>query len=262
MRTRDACNGGRSYDAAVLELELLLLAMVVIFVAGVTQSLTGFGFGLVAIPLLTLFMSPKLAPPVVLLDGLVLNLLILRRAYPTVQVGRIWVLTLAGICGVPIGVWILANWDVNALRIYIGVMTCLAAALFLKGFERTIRNEKAASVPIGFVSGIMSGSINMSGPPVILFFANQNLPRHIFRANIVAYFACLQVTGIPLMIAAGLMSKEAAATSALMLPGLFAGGMVGAALLKLVDDMLVRRLTLVIVSFAGLLSVLKGLGVI
>lgn len=246
----------------MLDVELLLLAMLVIFIAGITQSLTGFGFGLVAIPLLTLFMSPKLAPPVVLLDGLALNLLIMRRAYPSVQVSRIWILTLAGICGVPIGVWILANWDVDALRIYIGIMTCMAAGLFLKGFERKIRNEKAASVPIGFVSGIMSGSINMSGPPVILFFANQNLPRQIFRSNIVAYFICLQIAGVPLMIASGLMSIEAATTSALLLPGLFIGGMVGAAFSQRVDDMVVRQITLVIVSFAGLLSVLSGLGVL
>jgi uncharacterized membrane protein YfcA len=244
----------------MLEPELLVFAMLVIFIAGITQSLTGFGFGLVAIPLLTLFMSPKLAPPVVLLDGLVLNLLIMRRAYPAVTPNRIWLLTLAGLCGVPIGVWILANWDVDALRIYIGVMTCLAAGLFLKGFHHEIRNEKAASVPIGFVSGIMSGSINMSGPPIILFFANQNLPRQVFRANIVAYFIFLQLAGIPLMIASGLMNLDAAATSGLLLPALILGGLVGASFADKVDDLFVRRVTLIVVSLAGLLSVLNGVG--
>lgn len=242
--------------------EILAFALAIIFIAGITQALTGFGFGLVAIPLLTLVISPKLAPPIVLLDGMVLNAMILRRAYPLVEGRRIGLLTAAGVCGVPIGTWILTHWDVDSLRIYIGVMTCAAALLFLKGFRREIRNEKAASVPIGFVSGIMSGSINMSGPPVILFFANQNIPRAVFRANIVAYFVTLQVVAVPLLILNGIMTTDAFLTGLIMLPGLIAGGLAGSAFADRVDDIAVRRLTLVIVSFAGVLSILKGSGLL
>src|SRR5262245_43558246 len=43
---------------SIMGTEQLLAAMFVIFLAGVAQSLTGFGFGLVAVPLMTLFISP------------------------------------------------------------------------------------------------------------------------------------------------------------------------------------------------------------
>lgn len=246
----------------MLELHVLLVAFAVIFIAGATQSLTGFGFGLVAVPILTLFISPKLAPPIVLLDGMVLNLYILRRAYVAVQPNRIGLLTFAGVLGVPIGTWILAHWNVESLRIYIGVMTCLAAGFFLAGFRREIRNERLASAPVGFVSGVMSGSINMAGPPVILFFANQNLPRQVFRANIVAYFFVLQVVAVPFMILGGIMNLTAAGSAAILLPALIAGGVAGAALSDRVDDHAIRRITLAVVSCAGVLSILNGAGVI
>ncbi len=64
----------------MLETEALLLGLLVIFAAGLTQSLTGFGFGLIATPLLTLFISPKLAPPIVLVNGIILNFLILSQS--------------------------------------------------------------------------------------------------------------------------------------------------------------------------------------
>jgi uncharacterized membrane protein YfcA len=246
----------------VLEPEALVFALVVVFVAGATQSLTGFGFGLVAIPLLTLVISPKLAPPVVLICGIVLNLLILRRAYVAVQPKRIGMLTLAGILGVPFGTWVLANWGVESLRIYIGVMTCLAAAFFLAGFRREIQHEAIVSAPVGFVSGIMQGSINMAGPPVILFFTNQGLPRQVFRANIIAYFFVLQIVSVPLLILNGILDFEAFTSGVILLPSLIAGGFAGAAFADRVDDGVVRRITLVIVSFAGIVSILNGAGVI
>jgi uncharacterized protein len=246
----------------VLEPEALIFALVVIFIAGVTQSLTGFGFGLVAIPLLTLVVSPKLAPPIVLIDGIVLNAFILRRAYVAVQPRRIALLTVAGMLGVPLGTWVLANWNVESLRIYIGIMTCIAAGLFLTGFRREVQNEQLVSAPVGFISGVMSGSINMAGPPVILFFANQNLPRPVFRANIVAYFFVLQMTAIPLLLWNGILSREAITSGIVLLPSLIVGGIAGAAFADRVDDAVVRRITLAIVSFAGIVSILNGLGVI
>ncbi len=72
----------------MLGTEALLLGLLVIFAAGLTQSLTGFGFGLVAVPLLTLFISPKLAQPIVLIDGIVLNLIILKGVYGLVELRR------------------------------------------------------------------------------------------------------------------------------------------------------------------------------
>jgi uncharacterized membrane protein YfcA len=246
----------------MLEPTALVLALCVIFLAGFTQSLTGFGFGLIAVPLLSFFISPKLAPPITLLEGLVLNAYILKNAYVAVQPRRISMLSVAGVLGVPIGTYILANFAVESVRIYIGVMTLTMAVLFLTGFRRTVQNEQLVSAPIGFVSGILSGSINMGGPPVILFFANQGLPRQVFRANIIAYFVALQLVGLPLMVYAGIMTTKAVVTSAILLPGLLIGGLAGGRFHQKVDDQFVRRVTLGVVSLAGVLSILNGLGVL
>lgn len=251
----------------MLETETLLLGLIVIFAAGFTQSLTGFGFGLIAIPLLTLFISPKLAQPMVLVNGIILSLLILRGSYRLVELRRIWVLMVAGLAGVPFGTWILANWDVQSLRIYIGVMTIgvmtiVVAMLFFAGLRREIRRENMVSVPVGFIGGVMSGSFNMGGPPVILFFANQSIPRAIFRANIVAYFLVVQFTAVPLLISNGILTRGTLGSGLVILPGLIFGGLIGSFFAAKVPETLVRQITLFVVCLAGSLSVLKGLGII
>jgi len=54
-----------------------LLPLLVIFIAGVVQGLTGFGFALVSAPLLSVLMEPRMAMPIVLVQGSLITLLLL-----------------------------------------------------------------------------------------------------------------------------------------------------------------------------------------
>ena len=242
--------------------ELLIFAINAVFLAGIIQGLTGFGFGIVVVPILTIFISPKLVAPVTLINATVLNTLIVQRTYQHVDLKRIWPLILSGLAGVPVGTWILVHADVDILRVYIGIATTLIAVIFLAGFQRQVQHEKLAFVPIGITSGVMSGSINMSGPPVILFFTNQGMARQVFRATIVAYFLILSLSTYPWIALGGLLTKEALLTAVIVSPALVAGGLIGNRLVPRVDEAAVRHLTLVIVLLAGITSVLNGLGVL
>jgi uncharacterized membrane protein YfcA len=233
---------------------LIALALLVVFCAGVVQGLTGFGFGIVAVPILSIFLSPKLAAPMTLLNSMVL-----QRSHADADLRRFWPLVLAGLAGVPFGAWVLVNADVDTLRLFIGAATIAFTLLFLAGFQRPVENERLASLPVGFISGLMQGSINMAGPPVILFFTNQRLPRTVFRASIVAYFLILGLLTLPLLVAGDIFDREALLTGLIVLPALFAGGALGTRLIPHVDEPLVRRIALGIVLAAGVTSVLSGL---
>jgi uncharacterized membrane protein YfcA len=108
----------------------------------------------------------------------------------------------------------------------------------------------------------MQGSIAISGPPVILFFTNQRLPRHVFRASIVAYFLAITLLTLPLLIAGGVFDGTALLAGLIVLPALFLGGRLGTRLIHRVDEAQVRQLTLLIVLGAGVSSLLSGLGVL
>jgi uncharacterized membrane protein YfcA len=246
----------------MLESEILLFAFAAVFLAAIVQSLTGFGFGIIVVPLLALVISPKVAAPLTLINAFILNVLILSRSYSDVDLKRIWPLALAAFAGLPIGTWVLVNGGVPLLRLYIGVATTVFTVLYFFGFRREVTNERLASIPVGFASGLMQGSINMSGPPVILFFTNQRIPRDVFRASIVAYFTLVILATMPLYAAGGILDLDALLNAIVTAPALVLGTVVGVRLIPRVDEAQVRRITLLIVLAAGITSILTGLQVI
>jgi uncharacterized membrane protein YfcA len=242
--------------------EELVAAMVVIFLAGAAQAMTGFGFGLVAVPLMTLFLSPASAIPIIVIEGLVLNLMVLAQSSRQVRLRQIGPLSVAGLAGVPLGVWLLANLDPSSLRVYIGVLMVAAGVLFSTGLRVSVSNPRLAGIPVGFASGVLGGSVSMPAPPIILFFANQKLPPSEFRLNLILIITLQLLLSLPVYAANDLLPQKAFVWSAAILPALLLGGVIGTRLLGVVSDRVFRYLTLGAVVAAGLLSLLTGLGAI
>jgi uncharacterized membrane protein YfcA len=241
---------------------LIALGLATLFAGGFMQGLSGFGFALIGVPVLSLFLSPKVAAPIIVSCVLVSNLLVLYNARRDVQLRRIWPLCLAGVLGVPFGAWLLHGLSVDGLRLLMGSVVTAAAALMALGVRVGIKRERLAFLPVGFSSGMLSGSIGVGGPPVILFFTNQQLPKSVFRANIVAYFTVLNLSTNTVFITSGVITSEVLRYTALFLPGLFAGVFVGARFTNRLPDALFRRIAFALVIGTGLVSVLKGLGVL
>src|SRR5688572_2544130 len=93
----------------MLEADALAFAFVAIFLAGLVQAMTGFGFGIVAVPILALVISPKDATPLTILEALAINGFIVLRSSADVETRRVWPLVLAGLAGLPIGTWIVVT---------------------------------------------------------------------------------------------------------------------------------------------------------
>lgn len=242
--------------------EELVLAMAVIFLAGAAQAMTGFGFGLVAVPLMTLFLAPAVAIPVIVIEGLILNLIMFVQGVRRADLQGMRSLALAGLAGVPAGVWLLATLDASLLRVYIGLLMLAAGLMFAGGLRVRVANERLAGIPVGLASGVMGGSVSMPGPPIILFFANQGMPPLQFRQNLVMVITLQLVLSLPVYYLNDLLPPRAFLWSAAILPALLLGGVVGTRLLSIVSERLFRHLVLGGVITAGALSLLAGLGMV
>jgi uncharacterized membrane protein YfcA len=246
----------------VLTLPQAALAFATLFVAGLVTGLTGFGLALIATPLLVLILPPRVVVPLLALHGTVNNLLILYESRRSLDLRRIWLLTLAGMAGVPFGAYLLAVCEAGVLKAAIGVAITISALAFLLGFKRHLAHERLASVPIGLVSGLLNGSMGMAGPPVILFFANQGVEKATFRANLVAYFTAVNLVTVPAYLLGGLITRPVATYAALLLPALAVGLWAGIGLARRVDEQAFRRVVLLVVGGAGLLAVVSGMGLL
>ncbi len=238
---------------------VVLSGLAAVAVAGVVSGVTGFGLSLVATPLLLLVLPPRTVVPLMLVHGTLNSLMILLESGRSADLRRIWPLALAGLLGVPLGTYVLVVCDVNALKALIGAAVALSALAFLSGVRVRVARERLASAPVGLVSGLLNGSTGMSGPPVILFFANLGMEKPVFRASLAAYFLVLNLATVPAYAVGGLFTREVLGYAALFSPALALGVLGGMWLARRVEEQLFRRVTLVVVLGTGLLAVATGL---
>ena len=73
----------------VISQPLLVLAATAVFTSAMVQGATGFGFVIVAAPVLTSFLAPTLAVPVLVIEGFILALILFSRVYRAARPKRV-----------------------------------------------------------------------------------------------------------------------------------------------------------------------------
>ena len=131
----------------------LILIGSIIFVASMVNGLCGFGFALVAVPFMMIFLSPKTVIP--LITSLTLDAMILFEARRHVKWKKVTSLMVQGIARMLVGVWLLTYLGIGSLKLCIGVIITLFALASLLGLRRDFENERAATVFAGFLAGLL-----------------------------------------------------------------------------------------------------------
>jgi uncharacterized protein len=221
--------------------------------------LVGFGSGLVMVPTLVIFIEPKVLIPAVLIHGLIMNEVLAFEARKHIQKLKIAPILLGGILGLPFGAYLLVFLSPDILKILIGSVIVIFGLIMLSGSGFKVQKEKILSVPIGVISGLLNGSVSMSGPPVILFFANQSIPKKNFRANTVTYFFFLNVATLLVFTLMGLITVEVLVLAGWTLPVALLGIYIGTKISKKVNEKVFRRIALILVSTAGLIALIRSL---
>ena len=164
----------------MLSTTTLLLVTAIIFLASFILGITSFGFALVAVPLLNLIFPLQVLVPVLIIYGVFINGLVLLPIYKHLDLKGMQYLVGAGILGVPLGTYLLLILDESILKISIGIIIIISAWALYTGYRVNIKNQNLGNAVAGFISGLLNGSLTMSGPPVILFYSNQNLKSKSF----------------------------------------------------------------------------------
>lgn len=149
----------------------LTLAWIVVAIAALTQATIGFGFNILAVPMMSLI-HPDLAPNPQLLITLVLSAATVMRERGRLEDLKEVAFVLAarpigGLAGLAVIGLATAFW----LDLSIGVIVLLAVAILSTNItvERTPVSESLA----GFTSGFTSIVSSIGGPPLILLYRDE-----------------------------------------------------------------------------------------
>jgi uncharacterized protein len=204
-----------------------LLAATAVAAGAALQSATGFGFALIAAPLVFAAVGPPEAIGVLIVLGLEVNLLTLlterRRPRPLKRdtvVMLVWALP-----GALAGVAVLRALDAVALQVAVsaGVLATLAARRFAGGK----RVPRWAAPAAGFASGALTTSTNTAGPPLLVYLLGRGVPPAQVRDTLTACFVGLNVIGAFALWVTGTDAVPEAAVFAWLVPAVAAGHLAG-----------------------------------
>jgi uncharacterized protein len=239
----------------------MALAAVAAFAGAAVQSATGFGFALVLSPALFAVMDPVEAVTALLVLGLALNLLVLFEGGRPEHVDwrALVPMLVAAVPGLAIGAVALTELSKEVLQVAVGVAVIVAAGWQLRRRESRTHLAPAAAWGAGFVSGALTTSISVSGPPLVLWLEARGVRPEEFRASLAASFLALNLAGgIVLLSAEGSGAFDAGAV-ALLFVLVIAGYALGAVAFRRLDREKFFNIVLVLVALTGAASVVAGL---
>jgi len=180
-----------------------LIAAAAVAAGAAVQSATGFGFSLVAAPLVFATVGPEEAVGLLLVLGSQVNLMTLategRRPRPVVR--ECAVVLAAALPGAFAGVAALRALDPVALQVAvsIGVVATLAARHLASG-----RRTPGWAAPIaGITAGALSTSTTTAGPPLLVYLLGRELQAAQVRDSLTVCFIGLTVVSVVALAATG-----------------------------------------------------------
>lgn len=182
---------------------MLPAVLATILVAGLARAVTGFGFALLAVPLLSLHLSvPQAVALTIVLQVAMVprDLLASWRRLDRDYLLRLLVWALPAI---PLGQLTLLSVSADAARMVL-------AALVLTGVGMRAAPPPVAGLlrrmPVrvaGFLAGFMGGLAAMPGPPVVLHALSRPDAPERTRATLLLFFGALSICALPVLVQSG-----------------------------------------------------------
>lgn len=170
-------------EAAILDAFLLneiLIALLVVTLAGLVHGTFGLGFPMVATPVLALLTNVQTAILLTLAPNIAVNLWsMLRGGNLSESVGRFWQVAVWMLIGSAAGTVILVMMDPNPFRLLLALVILLYLnSELLKRLDWSFirRHPQRSGAGAGFLGGVLGGTVNVGGPALMIYFLELRVP--------------------------------------------------------------------------------------
>lgn len=226
---------------------ILAVTFLVTAASAALQGTIGFGFAVVAVPVLSL-LDPSLAPVPQLLVSAPLTLSMLWRERHAIDLrGATWVL-IGRLPGAVLGLALLELASARALDLLMGAFVLMGVAILATGVH--LPRNRTTELTAGIVSGVTSLVASIGGPPLALLYRDEK--GETLRATLAALFSIGLVITILARALSGNISERDVVLSAWMLPPLLLGVWASRYLLSRVEGRPLRIGVLVVSAAAAL----------
>ena len=234
----------------------IALSLAALVLGAAVQAVTGFGFALLAIPVIALNFHPAVAIVVASLAGGVLTANSMWRDRRYISVPHVTVVCLAAFAGMPVGVAVLLLAPERVVTGLVAVVVLISTALLYRGVR--LPRGRQTEISVGLLSGALMTSTGINGPPLVIAFQSQGMAPRIFRASLAAVFTAQRIVAIVLIALAGKIGREALVLSALGIPAVLLGWEAGNGVFQRLDAARFRTVVLCMLMLSGLAALVSA----
>lgn len=232
----------------------LLLLAAIAMLGGISQSAIGFGFGIVFLALGGLFVDAKLVSMVSVFASIVINTKLLSQLYRHLDLKALWPLLLTVVVSVPLGVMFLQHSTMADFSGFLGLLiTWSVLQQFLPSLSFTGLPKWVLALPMGMVSGLLTGAFNTGGPPLVVYVQSQAMERLRQVASLQLLLLCGSLIRLEELWRKDLLAGDLMWPVLICCGACVIGSQLGLALLKRISDQMFRR------AVAGFLLILAGI---
>lgn len=153
--------------------DIYLAAFFILLLAYFIRGITGFGSGLIAIPLLAHFLPLTFVVPLVLVLDFIASVVLSRHTHLQVRWDEIRSLLPASIAGILIGALLLVNLPREPLLIGLGLFVIFFGLRYLFNVHSEKPISRWWSLPTGLSGGLIGAMFGTGGPPFVVYLSHR-----------------------------------------------------------------------------------------
>ena len=244
---------------AFFDVDQLTIAALMMFAGSSVLSTVGFGIGMSTTPVLLLVLDPQTIVVMGNTVSLVLFVLVIVQTRDSMPVRHMVPVSVAGLMGVPVGVFALTAAGTGVLRISMTALIILLTVAVVFNFRGPIPRVRVVAPVVGFVVGALLAALGIGGPLLVLFLLTRDWPRHAMRASLALYFLVVESAAAIGYGVAGLFTAERVSLILIVLVPVLLGFVVGTALVRRMDDRVFRRAVLSVIVTTSVMVLVREL---
>jgi uncharacterized membrane protein YfcA len=237
-------------------------AALICLLGGMLKGSIGFGFPLMAVPAMALFLGPKAAVLLVAVPVLVTNTqVVVRKPLEPALMRRLLPAIVMTVLGTIVGALLLGVVDPRFVGLLIGVSSITFSLLAVFKVNPSIGPafELPAALLAGGVGGFLSGATGIFGPVMAIYLTALRFEKWPFVYGLTLLFVTGNVVQVLSYVQQGLYSWGLILASALLIPAALLGQWLGFKIQDRLDPVAFRRVVVVVVALSGLNLIWRSL---
>jgi uncharacterized protein len=223
-------------------------------VAAVVRGFSGFGSGLIFMPVAAALLGPKSAAGTLYLIDTILILPFVAKAVRIVDWHDVIPLATGAVIAVPLGVAVLLYADPVPIRWGLSLTILASIGALAAGLRYRGPTRVPLSLAVGSIAGFLSGAVQIPGPPVLIYWLGRKLVSATMRANAIVFFMFTTIISGIGFLYGGIFTAEVVASSVALFPVYAMGIFVGSLLFGRASETAYRWIAYATILAAAIIS--------